>query len=106
MRLAYLLPVYWAAVVVCLNVASNQSESVAGPGWVAVFVLTLPWSLVPLFFTWALMHDQVGASFFVTLAIIFAILNSFLLYGVTSAVVRQGLKRATSATAISPRGQP
>ena len=74
--LAGLVLLYWVAIIVGVAGCLALPDADDYPFWVGLFVLTLPWSLVPWWFTWALMHQGVGAGFLVGLGIAFAVLNS------------------------------
>jgi hypothetical protein len=56
----------------------SEGEGYLGIGSALSLLLTLPWSLTMIVFTWALIHD--GARSLLLFLIPFALLNCFLLY--------------------------
>jgi len=78
--LARLILLYWLAVVGCAGGCLALPDTTDYPFWVALFVLTLPWSLIPWWFTWALMHGGVSAGFLIGLGMAFAVLNSGIIW--------------------------
>jgi len=92
---------YWAAVIGCACGCLALPDNVNYPFWAGLFALTLPWSLIPWWFTWALMHSGVGAGFLVGLGIGFAVFNSVIMWLV---VIK--LKRRHEAIGSSPASPP
>jgi hypothetical protein len=76
----FVIALYWVAVLGCLVVQAGVDDDTNASLWVALFVLTLPWSLVPMYFTWAIIHSDISAGFIVGMVIVFAALNSFIMY--------------------------
>ena len=60
----------------------SASEGYWGGGSSLSLLLTLPWSLSMIFFAWALIHD--GTRSLMIFLVPFAVLNSFLLYKLTT----------------------
>jgi hypothetical protein len=89
MKAHFVGAVYWVTVFSCLAVQGGVEGDANDALWVALFLLTVPWSLVPLYFTWALMHGGVGVGFLVGMVIVFAVLNSFIMYRVARWVDRR-----------------
>lgn len=56
--------------------------------WVLVLIgLTLPWSIVSVFFMWSLFHGA-GLGFFTVLYLVFGGINTFILYCISSAICK------------------
>ena len=70
--------VYFCAVVALALAAAGPLHGDAYWAWVALFVATLPWSIVPWFFAWALVHDGATAWSIARLAIYFDAAKSLL----------------------------
>lgn len=70
---------YALAVCICIPLAFDF-EGFIDATWTLVLVgLTLPWSLIAILFSWALIHGA-GLGFFTIMFLVFAGLNSFLIY--------------------------
>ena len=70
---------YLLAVGICLFMGFNFEGSI-NPFWMlGLIVLTLPWSIVSIIFSWALIHGA-GLEFFAVMYLIFAGINSLLIY--------------------------
>ena len=89
MKAHFVIALYWVAILGCLVVQAGVEGDANNSLWVALFVLTLPWSLVPMYFTWAIIHSDVGAGGFLGMVIVFAVLNSFIMYRVARWVDRR-----------------
>jgi hypothetical protein len=76
---------YMAAVVAGLVLAFDFDGRVDMSWWLALFVLTLPWSFVSILFMWALIHET-GLGFFTMMYLIFGALNAFIIYRIGAAV--------------------
>ena len=74
------LPFIVYSVLVVISFAVCLGESDWGMGTSMSLLLTLPWSLTMVFFTWTLAHD--GARSLMIFLVPFAGLNLFLLYKV------------------------
>ena len=61
--------------------------------WVVLFVLTLPWSVVPWLMTWALVHSGITAWGILGMAIFFAALNAAIAMTFS---IRRGSRRAVA----------
>lgn len=76
----YIFPlVYLTLVVACILMAFDYRGSLNSNWWLALFGLTLPWSIVSIIFMWALIHGA-GLEFFTAMYLAFAFINAFLIY--------------------------
>jgi hypothetical protein len=70
---------YLLAVGVCLFMGFDF-EGAINPFWtLGLIILTLPWSIVSIIFSWALIHGA-GLGFFAVMYLVFAGINSLLIY--------------------------
>ena len=87
-KLPFILPViYLFAVIVCVLLAFDFTGRVHSE-WVLVLIgLTLPWSIVTVFFMWSLFHGA-GLEFFTVMYLVFAGINAFILYLISAAICK------------------
>ena len=70
---------YLFAVGICLFIGFDF-EGAIKPFWtLGLIILTLPWSIVSIIFSWALIHGA-GLKFFAVMYLVFAGINSLLIY--------------------------
>lgn len=69
---------YFVAVLVCIFLAFDF-DGRTNSAWFVLVLLTLPWSIVSLFFMWAIMHGA-GLEFFAVMYLTFGAVNTWLLY--------------------------
>ena len=88
LKLLSILPViYLLAVIVCVLMAFDFAGSINSE-WVLVLIgLTLPWSIVSVFFVWSLIHGA-GLGFFTVLYLVFAGINTFILYCISAKICK------------------
>ena len=88
LKLLFILPViYLLAVIVCVVLAFDFTGRINSE-WVLVLIgLTLPWSIVSVFFMWSLIHGA-GLEFFTVLYLVFAGINTFILYRTSSVICK------------------
>jgi hypothetical protein len=73
------IAIYLLAVVVCIFLAFDFDGS-TNLNWTLVLIgLTLPWSLISIFFAWSLLHGA-ALEFFTVIYLAFAGLNSLIFY--------------------------
>ena len=82
-----LIGIYLLAVVVCIFLAFDFDGAINFEWTLALIGLTLPWSLISIVFTWALIHGA-GLGFFSFMYLVFAGLNSFIIYRLYSSLRR------------------
>ena len=87
-KVLFILPlVYLLAVIVSIVLAFDYSGSIDSD-WVLVLLgLTLPWSIVSVFFVWSLIHGA-GLEFFTVMFLVFAGINTFILFRISSAICK------------------
>ena len=82
-----IIAIYLLMVIACILLAFNFAGDI-NPGWTLLLIgLTLPWSLISILFTWALIHGA-GLEFFTFMYLVFAGLNSLIFYWFCSLVRR------------------
>lgn len=82
--------IYMLAVVVSILLSFDYSGRVSD--WIFLLMgLTLPWSIVTVFFMWSLFHGA-GLEFFTVMFLLFGGINTFILYLLCS-VIRRNLDR-------------
>ena len=102
-KLLFIVPVtYVLAVIGCVLLAFDYTGRIDS-GWVLVLIcLTLPWSIVSVLFVWSLIHGA-GLEFFTVMYLLFAGINAFILYRISSAIYRSYKKEARGA--VEPPGE-
>ena len=68
---------YLIAVIICISQAFDFRGAINFNWLLALIALTLPWSMVSVFFVWALIHGA-GLDFFTLMYLSFAVLNLFI----------------------------
>ena len=81
MRLSHIVVIVYLVLCVA-SFLMSAGEGYWGTGSTLSLLLTLPWSLAMMFFAWMLIHD--GARSLIVFLVLFAVLNSFVLYKWTS----------------------
>ena len=76
---------YMLAVIVCILLAFDFTGRVHSEWTLVVIGLTLPWSIISVFFMWALVHGA-GLELFTVMYLAFAGINAFILYLICSKV--------------------
>ena len=71
--------VYLILVGLCIYLAFDFDGKTDGLFWLILLLMTYPWSIVTLFFSWALMHGA-GLEIFSMLYFLCGLLNSYLIY--------------------------
>ena len=90
MRLSHILVILYLMACVA-SFFMSASEGYWGRGSTFSLLLTLPWSVAMMFFAWTLIHD--GARSLIVFLVPFAVLNSFLLFKLTTRWTNQRVKR-------------
>ncbi len=76
----FLIPaIYLIFVTVCIFVAFDFEGRIVPIAWIVLLVITLPWSIISIFFGWAIIHG-VALEFFAVMYFGFAIVNAFFIY--------------------------
>lgn len=76
----YLVPIIYLIITsICIFIAFDFEGRTNAIGWLILSVLTLPWSLISVFFLWAIMHGA-GLEFFAGMYFVFAVVNALLFY--------------------------
>lgn len=73
------IAMYMIAVIACIFMAFDFAGSIDATWWLALFIITLPWSIVSVLFMWALAHGA-GLEMFMVMYLSFAVINSLLIY--------------------------
>ena len=73
---AIIIAIYLVVVMVCVYREFVVGSGPFGDYYGPLLLLTLPLSVLPWWFTWALMHDHPGPAFFEIMFFTFAALNS------------------------------
>ena len=90
---------YVAAVLVCIPLAFDFKGAIDTTWTLVLIVLTLPWSIVSIFFAWSLIHGA-GLGFLTFMYLAFACINAFILHYLCAAFQRYYENRvATDETA-------
>ena len=76
---------YCLIVLACISLAFDYAGAVDVLWLVGLMALTLPWSLVSLWFAWELLHGA-GLWLFTLMYLVFAGVNAVILYHVTAAL--------------------
>lgn len=92
-RFLFILPpVYLLAVIVSIVQAFDYTGRIESDWVLVVIGLTLPWSIVTVFFMWALFHGA-GLEFFTVLFLVFAVINAFIMFRISSAICKRYEKK-------------
>ena len=92
-KFPFILPViYLLAVIVCVLLAFDFTGRINSEWVLALIGLTLPWSVVSVFFMWSLVHGA-GLEFFTVMYLVFAGINAFIIYLISSAICRDNEKK-------------
>lgn len=73
------ISVYLLTVITCIFLAFDFEGAIDTSWTLVLILLTLPWSLVSILFAWALIHGA-GLEFFTFMYLVFAGLNTLILY--------------------------
>lgn len=105
-KFLFILPViYLLAVIVCVLLAFDFTGRINSE-WVLVLIgLTLPWSIVSVFFMWALIHGA-GLEFFTVMYLVFAGINAFILHCIGSAICKYYEKKNASDGGVLQHAKP
>lgn len=81
LKIQFITPViYLLIVVICIFLAFDFSGRLnSSDWWLALCVLTLPWSMVSVLFMWAIFHGA-GLEIFTLMYLFFASINAYLIY--------------------------
>lgn len=79
---------YLLAVGVCLFMGFDFEGAINLYWTLGLIVLTLPWSFISVIFSWALIHGA-GLEFFAVMYLLFAGINSMLIYWFCSSLKRK-----------------
>ncbi len=76
----YIFPlIYLVFVVICIIGSFDYQGSLNSNWWLALTVLTLPWSLIGFIYIWALIHGA-GLELFTIMYMFFALINVVLIH--------------------------
>jgi hypothetical protein len=86
-----IIAIYLLAVMVCIFLAFDFAGAINFNWTLVLIALTMPWSIVSIVFTWALIHGA-GLEFFTFMYMLFAGLNSLIFYKLYWAFRRRSKK--------------
>ena len=86
-----IISIYLLMVIACILKAFDFAGSINMNWTLALVGMTLPWSLVSIYFAWALIHGA-GLEFFTFMYLLFAGINSFIFFRVYSYFRRKAIK--------------